>query len=71
MKPLIYFAIGCILMIITSLTVLRPWEEDLIAKCQTEYKQLLDTSKNLANDYNKVMDLLRESYNNGQESMDR
>ena len=64
MRQLIIFAIGCALLIITSLTVIRPWEADLVAECQMEYKTLLETSKGLAEDYNKVMDLLRESYNN-------
>jgi len=66
MRELIIFTIGCAIMIATSLTILRPWEKDMVAQCQKEYKELLDTSKALAEDYNKVMELLRESYRNGQ-----
>ena len=71
MRPLIIFAIGCALMIITSLTIIRPWEKDMVAQCQSEYAKLLETTKSLATDYNKVMDLLRESYNNGQSTENR
>jgi hypothetical protein len=52
-------------MIITSLTIIQPWEKDMVTECRKEYQELLITTKGLADDYNKVMELLRDLYQNG------